>query len=338
MVVDFVIQDSLRLKKVAGQDSLIKLSDSLAEKIAVKKETFLPERAVSHPKEIKTNDSDTASFCVRCSIADVTFHDSVNVITRMDMDILPNFPFVLTENNRKFGEETKAALVKNLKSGDELGTLPFHHDWVLPVILSSILIYAVIRAGSGKLFSRLLKFFSFRSGKESSSRDTTSLFHWQSSVFNLASFINIGLFAFFVSEHYGLFLLSKKLFIFWLAFFVAVISVFMLRIIVCLATGSISSQREIFREYIIEVYQAYRLAGLALLLINVLVVYTSILHVDILFYSGFSLIALLYFIRVFKLFLIFINRHIPIFYLILYLCALEILPVVIIVRYITGLV
>ena len=47
---------------------------------------------------------------------------------------------------------------------------------------------------------------------------------------------------------------------------------------------------------------------------------------------------LMYSIRVIRLLIIFLNRNISIFYLILYLCALEILPVLIVVKYFTGLV
>jgi hypothetical protein len=46
----------------------------------------------------------------------------------------------------------------------------------------------------------------------------------------------------------------------------------------------------------------------------------------------------MYLIRVIRLIIIFLNRNISIFYLILYLCALEILPVLIVIKYFTGLV
>jgi len=99
-----------------------------------------------------------------------------------------------------------------------------------------------------------------------------------------------------------------------------------------------SGEKEIFSEYLVGIYQYYRLAALFLLIISVMVLYTVFLPKNVLFYVGFSFVALLYVIRVLRLFLIFINRHVSIFYLILYLCALEILPVVIIIKYVTGLV
>jgi hypothetical protein len=229
-------------------------------------------------------------------------------------------------------------LVKHLKTGDDLPSDLFHYDWSLPVILLTVFIYGVIKAESVKLFRGILKFISFRGINESASRDIGGLFQWQSTLFNLASFINISIFAFFTSLWYDIHPYKWNGFIYWLIFIAIIISALTLRHFVCIITGNLSSEKEVFYEYLVVIYQTYRLTGLFLLVISVLILYTTFIPVNILFYTGFSLVALLYLIRVFRLFLIFINRHVSIFYLILYLCALEILPVVIFVKYVTGLV
>jgi hypothetical protein len=229
-------------------------------------------------------------------------------------------------------------LVKHLKTGDDLPSDLFHYDWSLPVILLTVFIYGVIKAESVKLFRGILKFISFRGINESASRDIGGLFQWQSTLFNLASFINISIFAFFTSLWYDIHPYKWNGFIYWLIFIAIIISALTLRHFVCIITGNLSSEKEVFYEYLVVIYQTYRLTGLFLLVISVLILYTTFIPFNILFYTGFSLVALLYLIRVFRLFLIFINRHVSIFYLILYLCALEILPVVIFVKYVTGLV
>ena len=55
------------------------------------------------------------------------------------------------------------------------------------------------------------------------------------------------------------------------------------------------------------------------------------------FISVIIVLVTLYLIRIARLFIIFINKGISLFYLILYLCALEFLPVVICLKYISGL-
>ena len=97
-------------------------------------------------------------------------------------------------------------------------------------------------------------------------------------------------------------------------------------------------RQDVFREYLLGIYQSYRFGALFLVIVIILLSYTGILPVKDLIVSGIIIAGLIYLIRVIRLLIIFLNRNISIFYLILYLCALEILPVLIIVKYFTGLV
>ena len=72
--------------------------------------------------------------------------------------------------------------------------------------------------------------------------------------------------------------------------------------------------------------------------IGVLSVVSGLTKISSTLIAGIIIIGLMYLIRVVRLLIIFLNRNISIFYLILYLCALEILPGLIIVKYFTGLV
>jgi hypothetical protein len=98
-----------------------------------------------------------------------------------------------------------------------------------------------------------------------------------------------------------------------------------------------SGERDVFREYVIGVYQSYRISAMILLVIVVLLSYTILMPVKVYFTAGIIAFFIIYSIRVVRLLIIFINRKLSIFYLILYLCALEILPVGITVKYFTGL-
>jgi hypothetical protein len=338
MIKGFVIQDTIKQQKLVGKDTIKHLPDTSVNKTSFHTDSSGTQKVIHIQPVLIPLYKDTLSSCSRNSIADVTFYDSANITTRIDEKLLQNFPFVFTKRNNSIREETKTELVKHLRSGEELPNDLFHNDWALPVILLSTCIYAVIKSESGNFFRGILKFISFRSIKETSSREAGLFFQWQSILFNLASFINISLFAFFTSVWYDVPLFNAGRFINWIILLSIIISAFTLRHFLCIVTGNMSGEREVFRDYLRGIYQAYRIAGLLLLILIVLILYTAFIPVNILFYTGFSLIVLLYSIRVLHLFLIFINRHVSIFYLILYLCALEILPVVILVKYVTGLV
>ena len=92
-----------------------------------------------------------------------------------------------------------------------------------------------------------------------------------------------------------------------------------------------------FTEYLLSIYQFYRFSASFIFVVTILISYTTIFPVKSYFTAGVIVLAILYLIRVIRLFIIFINKNISLFYLILYLCALEILPVLISVKYISGL-
>ncbi|MCU0455363.1 MAG: DUF4271 domain-containing protein [Bacteroidales bacterium] len=277
------------------------------------------------------------SVSVRSHVSDVTFHDTANIITRINRDSVNGFPFRFIERNRMLDLEVKTALREKLKPGDELPPGKFNDDWIIFFVFIAAFFYATLPVYSRKLFPGATRFFLFRGVGEPESRETSELFHWQSTLFNLVTFFNIAIFIYFAFSHYGIIPAEMSGFAAWAAALGVVIAAVSIRHIACMLTGWFSSSDEIFREYTITIYQAYRYAGFASFLLSVLLAYTGIFLPELLFLSGFIIFAVLYIMRTARLFLIFMKRGVSILYLILYLCALEFLPVVVIVKYTTGL-
>jgi len=113
MMEGFIIQDTLKQKAIIRQDTIKQLPDSSAHKNEVTRDPPLAAKVVHFQPVEKFQVTDTTSSCRRNSIADVTFNDSTNIVTRIDESLLQNFPFVFTGINRKIREETKADLVKH---------------------------------------------------------------------------------------------------------------------------------------------------------------------------------------------------------------------------------
>ena len=281
---------------------------------------------------------DTTIICRRNIIADVTFYDSTNVVTTIVPGNTSGFPYVFIEKNRIREAETKAILVKQLKPGQTIPENPLNEDWLILIIIIGALLYSLIRATSKKLLPELSRFFLFRGITDPGSRDIGGIFHWQSTIVNLVSFMSIGLFAYCVAA-INIFIPSGiKGITLWLIFTGIIILAITLRHITCYITGNISGKREEFHEYLVGIYQSYRFGALVIFIIVILMCYTSFISSGVYVVSGIVTLGIVYLIRIIRLLLIFIKRNISIFYLILYLCALEILPVVISVKYFTGLV
>jgi hypothetical protein len=281
---------------------------------------------------------DTTSVCGRNSIADISFYDQGNVIIRNEVGLFNRFPFLFTEKNRQIQIREKAFLIKQLKQGQDLPFQPFHNDWMIGILIISAFLYSLVRAASANLLSDIFRFFKFRGRTDTVSRNTSGFFNWQSTILNLISFLVFGLFIYCAAAYYNIVPAGFRGILFWLICLAIVITAATLRHIVCFITGKISGEDEVFREYLVGVYQSYRFSAMILFVLIVLLLYTLFFPSAISFILGASVLIIMYLISVIRLMIIFLNRNISIFYLILYLCALEILPVVISVKYFTGLV
>jgi hypothetical protein len=331
-------QDTVPRKNVINQDSTRVNSDSAS---IVK--YILPKDSVKHKttavhQNIIIAYSDTTSVCTRNSIADVTFYNFNNFVFRIGYGSYKQFPFIFTEKTRQRQAEARALLIKHLKPGIDLPVQPLHTDWVIIIILVAAFLYSLVKATSKSVLPNVTRFFLFRGINDPASRNIVGLFHWQSTILNLVSFLIIGLFGYSAASYYNFIPFGIKGIIFWLITLGIIISAVTLRHIVCIVTGTASGENEVFREYLLGVYQSYRFGALFIFVIVILMSYTIILPVRDYFISGMIVLGLMYLIRIFRLLIIFLNKNISIFYLILYLCALEILPFLILVRYFTGLV
>jgi hypothetical protein len=330
-------QDTVRLSKIVINESTRLKTFSLPEVRRLSSKDTV--RHALHPAPEISNETiaDTTSVCGRNPVADITFNDSSNFITSIESGFNNSFPFIFTEINSIKQAEAKTALLKHLKTGEDIPVQPLQNDWIILIIIISSFLYSLIRTTSKSIFPGVMRFFMFRGINDPSSRDIGELFNWQSTLLNLASFLSLALFTYCFAL-YNDFLPAGIIGITgYLVSLGIIITGVTLRHIACLITGNISEQRDVFRDYLVSIYQSYRLSAMIVFIIVILLSYTLLLPVKVYFVSGIIALGLMYLIRITRLFVIFINRNISIFYLILYLCALEILPVGISVKYFTGL-
>jgi hypothetical protein len=296
------------------------------------------------PQQVPRQDSlavinvDTISVWRRNSIEDVTFYDSTSIIYRIEPARPYNFPYIFLEKNSKIAEEKKAILVKHLKQGSFIPEQPIHKDWMILIILLAAFLFSLIGKSTDKMLQGVERFFLFRGINDTSAKDIGGLFSWESTIKNLVSFFIIGLYAYSAASFYYIIPPAISGILFWIILVAVIIAVVSVRHLVCLLIGATSGEREVFSEYLLGIYQFYRFSSIFIFVVMLMLAYTTILPVKACFSVGIITIAILYLMRVIRLFIIFINKNISLFYLILYLCALEILPVVIAVKYISGLV
>ena len=281
--------------------------------------------------------SDSIGIYTRNPVSDFTFYDSNNLIRRID-GVSQGFPELYLEKNKQIAAGEKAMLIKKLRPGDELPAASPDTDLVLGVLLTSVLLFTIVSITSRNLLPAVSRFFTFRSSGNTARKEGWGLLLWQSVILNLASFMLIAIFLYSAASHYGYVPTGMKPTVFWIIVLGVIVTAVLLRILICTITGNLSSHREEFIEYVSVIYSSYRISAVLLALVVILLNYTTFLPSESYIIPGIVVFALMYIIRIIRLMSIFINKGISIFYLILYLCALEFLPVVVSVKYFTGLV
>ena len=189
-------------------------------------------------------------------------------------------------------------IIQPLKEGEPLTEKPLHQDWIIGIIFLSAFLWLVVRTTTRSMFPELTRFLLFRGVNESSSRDTGSLFYWQSTILNFVSFLVIGLFGYCLL-HITIFIPDGiRPFLFMLILLGIVILSITSRHFICLAAGNLSSETEAFNEYLMTIYQSYRFSSILIFVILVCLVYTVILPPQAFFVSGAIVLIIFYLYRI----------------------------------------
>ena len=255
-------QDTVPRRILINQDSTKAKNDSLSHDIYSHQKDTLKHKSTIFRQIIQPVQTDTTSVCERNSIADVTFYDMNNFIRRIGYGSYRQFPYNFTEKVKQQQKEDRVVLIKHLKPGIELPSHPLHTDWMVLIIIVAALLYSLVINTSRNLSHGFARFFLFRGINDPVSRDLGGLFHWQSTILNLISFLILGLFGYSAGSYYKLIPAGFKGIIIWLIV-LGIISVGVtLRHITCVITGEASEEREVFRQYLLAVYQSYRFGAL----------------------------------------------------------------------------
>ncbi len=234
------------------------------------------------------------------------------------------------------GPEYSISMSLPLHDGTPIPSNPFHADWITGLLLLSAILYIVVISFQKNLFSDIIRVLSF-SVKGRELADSRGIFHWQTTLANLASFIIISIFLYIFFIEKGI--INKEFLrgpLFWILLLVAISLSVTMRHFITVATGNISGKRSLFTEYLNNIYSLYRFIGILLIPLIIAVSYLKFSMPATLINIGLVSIGLVFIIRIISLLIIFIREGVPIFYFLLYLCALEILPGSILIKLLTA--
>lgn len=203
-------------------------------------------------------------------------------------------------------------------------------DWITWILIGLFLLIGWSRLFFKKYFSLLFKSLFFLSYAEEIYHDKNPLTTRVSMGLNLNYFIILGIFGyqFYVfSGHEFLFLKNSVLIAgLFSAFFIAW---YIWNAIFSGLVGSLFEVAETYNKYLYN-YNLHRKAiGIIIFPLSVIIQYIIPEFREPLFKTGILLFGILYFIHIIRGLQIFIKDNVSIFHLILYLCALEFLPIIV---------
>ena len=209
-------------------------------------------------------------------------------------------------------------------------------DWMLGIIVFSLILFSWIRVGYNRFYQTAIQasynFFTARRINEEVNVTRNWVFH----IMNFLFYINIALFLSQFLEYYHFTIYKLQGILLFLTIFIAILVLYNVKSILFHLLDFLFLGKKAFFTYISTIFLYNKMIGIILLPIIALIPYVPKHITPWLFYAGTIIIIILYIFRIFRGLQICFKNRLSIFYLILYLCALEILPTLILFKVISS--
>ncbi len=321
---------------VAADDTTEQISEEL--EIDASQEVQVAERpaAIRMPaEEIKSVPRYDASFHLERDNGSPFTRENFFISQRIDIpDITTTQPVFVEvvpglENNRS--DAYREYLEKDLK-GQTFEKAHYSGAWIPGLVIISFLLLTWIKLIYVQFLTPVL--FSSFNYKEASklyhgkNAPAQNAFHILHAIFA----INGGLFFLFIAGFFDLRLPDIQPVLIFLILSVSLVLAFSLKSLALSIVGFLFDKSRLFSEYIHNIFLYNKIYGILLLPVIVGLLYAGeVLYVPLI-YSGLALGVGFYLLQLVRGLEIIIRKEFSLFYLILYLCAFEILPILVLYK------
>ncbi|HYX10198.1 MAG TPA: DUF4271 domain-containing protein, partial [Bacteroidales bacterium] len=206
-------------------------------------------------------------------------------------------------------------------------------DWILAIILGSFVMLAWVRIFFTRYLVQIINsLFTYQTAAKLF-RDNNILLQRISFVLNTIFVLISGLFVYQLFNYFDISVGIREGFSLYLFSTALVFGLIVFRYIAVYTVGFIFAKQKEFKEYLHNVFLFNKSIGLVLLPVVAGIAFTS-RHISVpLVYMGLLMVIFFYILRIGRSFRIILRKEVLIFYLILYLCTLEILPILLFYKY-----
>jgi hypothetical protein len=232
--------------------------------------------------------------------------------------------------------KAKTTIIKNADTNAIKGFIST--DWMLGIIIFSLILFGWIRVGFSRFYQNAVQasynFFTARRIFEESNIVRKRVFYFMNFLF----YVNISLFLTQILEFNHIKIFNLHGILLFISIMLSIMIVYLLKTIVFYIFEFILLAKKGFLKYLFTILLYNKVLGIALLPIISVIPFVDVSIVPILIYIGVAMIFLFYIFRILRGLQIGFNIRLSILYLILYLCALEIIPVLILIKIVYELI
>ena len=210
-------------------------------------------------------------------------------------------------------------------------------DWILGVLLLSFIILGFVRLYFNKYLQSLIK--SSISFQESTTmfREKNTLMEKASLLVNLLFLSNISIFVIQLAQFFNIEFGKIKHYYVYLIVFSGLILLYIFRGLTSWFVGFVFLKEKIFKEYFHNVNIYTKNTGLFLFPVVVTLQFLSYEYLAFIIYIGLAGVGVLYILLIQRSFQLINRKNVSVFYMILYLCAFEFAPLLIIYKLLLSL-
>lgn len=221
--------------------------------------------------------------------------------------------------------------------GEALAQDLLRSEWIFVLLMTPVLLYLFVSLYEKYSLIRIIRIVFNNKFAHATYRNMTPGTQVFQMLLGLLSLISIANFLLFTELHFGIIFFDLKPFMLWLFNMALASLAISLRYVINNIIASLTRTKNTFREYFFNISRSYKLIGIMLMIVNFCISYLISVPDRYLIFSAFALIIIILVFRVLRLVYVFIISRLSLSYMILYLCALEILPVLLLIKYLNGL-
>jgi hypothetical protein len=263
--------------------------------------------------------------------------DSTGSIYSQSYDNLPLSNQFLEIKFINFSQKTNAGKTTTVKISNEkkskLNELSFKYsDFVLVLLLSLFALIAFVRLSGKNYFNRLLMSIQNYSYSVSFFREKNLAYVLYNNILIFVFFVSCGILSTMIAAHYGISIPNMDKFLQLLIFTIIIAFLVFLNRFMARVSGIIFGYYKITAEYLFYYANWLRIVGVLLLILCLILSFVNPNYQNIFIYLTFFVLVITYLVKSLRIFIIFFTNRLSLYYLILYFCALEIIPFILLLK------